>query len=262
MNLEATSIKAKRFLALHAEPGIFEIPNPWDIGSALMLERIGAKALATSSGASAMSRGLKDGRLGRDAALAHARDIAAATSLPLAADLENGFSDDPGGVAHTIELATQTGLVGASIEDYKHGDAGGIYPLNLAVERIAAAAEAAHRAPFPFLLTARCENFLRNVTDLDDTIRRLKAYEGAGADVLFAPVLPDLAAVKAVCDAVTRPVNFMIGIPGKSFSRDALAKCGVKRLSFGTSFYRVAMAAAESGAREALEQGSYGFLSR
>ena len=260
MNTSDTKIKAQRFVALHAGPGIFEIPNPWDIGSARMLEKLGAVALATSSGASAMVRGLSDGRMGRDAALAHTRELAAASGLPLSADLENGYGDSADDVAETIQLATQTGAVGASIEDYRPGEGGGIYAFEHAVHRVAAAVQAARSAPFPFLLTARCENHLRGIDDLADTIRRLQAYAAAGADVLFAPALPDLAAVKAVCVAVNKPVSFMVGLPGKSFSRAELAACGVRRISFGPFFYRKATAAAEAAATEALREGTYNFL--
>ena len=211
--------KAEAFRALHDAPGIFEMPNPWDVGSALQFEKLGARALATSSGASAVAKGLRDGRLGRDAALQHAREICAATSLPVSADLENGFGDAPDHVAETIRLAGETGLVGGSIEDYSGNAATAIYPLDLAVERIRAAVAAARALPFHFTLTARCENHLRGVDDLADTIKRLQAYEAAGADVLFAPALADTRVVQAVCSALTKPFSFMVGMPGKSFSR-------------------------------------------
>ena len=260
--------KGKTFAALHQAPGIFEIPNPWDIGSALMLQKLGAKALATSSGASAMVMGLTDGRLGRDAVLEHCRQLAAVTQVPLAADLENAFAHDPAGVAETFALAAQTGLVGGSVEDFggtgydaaNQADHKGIYSLELAVARVKAAAEVTRNLPFPFILTARAENHLRGVTDLADTIRRLQAYEAAGADALFAPALPDLASIQAVCSAVKIPVNFMVGIPGKSFSRAELLAAGVKRISFGTVLYRKAMANAQANAREAMESGTYGFV--
>lgn len=258
MNLDIQISKGRRFAELHHAKAIFQMPNPWDIGSALMLEKAGAQALATSSSASASVMGLADGRLSLSAALEHARQLAAATSVPLAADLENGFAHEPTGVAEAMRLASQTGLVGASIEDYG-GKEEGIYSFDLAVARVKAAVEVTRNLPFPFLLTARAENYFRGVIDLDDTIRRLQAFEAAGADVLFAPALPDLASVKAVCSAVKSPVNFMVSIPGKSFSRAELADCGVKRLSFGAFFYRKAMAAAEAAAREALEKGTYSF---
>lgn len=261
--------KAQALVALHTAPGIFEVPNPWDAGSAMQFEKLGAKALATSSGASAASMGLADGRLGRDAALAHCRAICAATSLPVIADLENCFAHEPAGVAETIRMAGQTGLAGGSVEDFggkdyteAHPGSTGIYPFELAVARVQAAAQAARALSFDFCLTARCENHLRGVNDLPDTIRRLQAYEAAGADVLFAPALPDLAAVQAVCSALKKPFNFMIGIPGKSFSRAELQAAGVKRISFGPVFYRVAMAASLAAAREALDGGTYSFIQK
>lgn len=267
MNLFDLAQKAEAFRALHGAPGIFEMPNPWDIGSALQFEKLGAKALATSSGASAVARGLRDGRLGRDFALAHAREICAATSVPVSADLENGFGDTPEQVAETIRLAGSTGLVGGSIEDFS-GDATsgtyphGIYPFELALARVQVAVQAARALPFAFTLTARCENHLRGVDDLADTIRRLQAFEAAGADVLFAPALPDIKAVQAVCSALAKPFSFMVGMPGKSFSRAQLQAAGVKRISFGTVLYRTAMAAAHAAAREALESGTYSFVGR
>lgn len=267
MNLPDVVKKAQTLQALHATPGIFEVPNPWDAGSAILLEKLGARALATSSGASARVQGLSDGRLGRDAVLAHCRQICTATTLPVIGDLENGFAHEPAGVAETIRLAGQTGLVGGSVEDYGGHDfkaatpgASGIYPFELAVTRIAAAAQTARALPFAFCLTARCENHLRGVNDLQDTIRRLQAYEAAGADALFAPALPDLQAVQAVCSALKKPFNFMVGIPGKSFSRAELQAAGVKRISFGTVFYRTAMAAAKEAAQEALQSGTYSFV--
>jgi 2-methylisocitrate lyase-like PEP mutase family enzyme len=260
--ISSLKIKGEAFRALHAAPGIFEVPNPWDVGSALQFEKLGAKALATSSGASAVAIGLRDGRIGRERALAHARDVCAATRLPVTADLENGFGDTPEHAAETIRMAGETGLVGGSIEDYCGNPDGGIYPLELAAERVRAAAEAAHALPFPFLLTARCENFLRGIEDLADTIKRLQAYEAAGADVLFAPALPNTRDVQTVCNALGKPFNFMVGVPGKSFSRAQLQAAGVKRISFGTVFYRVAMAASRAAAREALESGTYSFVNR
>lgn len=254
--------KAEAFRALHDAPGIFELPNPWDAGSALQFEKLGAKALATSSGASAVAKGLRDGRLGRDAALLHAHEICVVTRVPVSADLENGFGDSPEHVAETIRLAGETGLVGGSIEDYSGNTALAIYPFELSVERVRAAVRAARAMPFHFTLTARCENHLRGVDDLHDTIKRLQAYESAGADVLFAPALPDIKAVQTVCSALSKPFSFMVGMPGKSFSRAQLQAAGVKRISFGTVFYRTAMAASLVAAREALENGTYSFVGR
>src|SRR5687767_14432065 len=212
------SDKANRFRALHEGPDAFLMPNPFDGGSTRLLERLGFQALATSSGASAAALGKRDGQLSRDEAIAHIRLIAACTTLPVAADLENGFGDTPEHVAETIRLAAEAGAVGGSIEDFGGDASQPIYELAFAAERVAAAARAARSAPFPFTLTARCENFLQGRLDLDDTIARLQAYERAGADVLFAPGLPDLDAVRRVAASVTRPLSFMAGLPGKSFS--------------------------------------------
>ena len=252
--------KAAAFRELHR--GCFVMPNPWDPGSARILAGMGFAALATSSGAAAGVLGRKDGELTRDEALAHARAIVQATDLPVAADLENGFGDAPEDTALTIRLAAEAGLVGGSIED-----AGGvhdrrIYDFDHAVERVAAAAEAARALPFPFMLTARCENFLRGRPDLDDTLRRLQAYEKAGADVLFAPLLPDLDAVRSVCASLHKPVNFMVARKGLSFSVAELRQAGVRRISLATSLYRAAMEGLRLAAQEVQQQGSFGFLDR
>ncbi len=254
--------RAARFRALHRAPGAFVMPNPWDAGSAKALEALGFKALATSSGASAGVLGRRDGQVSRDEALAHARLIVQATGLPVSADLEKGFGDDPDTVAQTIAMAGETGLAGASIEDASGDPSHPIYDFTLAIERVAAAAEAVRRLPVPFVLTARTENFLHGRADLDDTIRRLQAFEQAGAEVLFAPGLPDLASVRAVCLAVSAPVNFMAGIKGKSFSVPELEQAGVKRVSVASSFYRAAMAALRDAATEVRDHGSFGYLDR
>ncbi len=252
--------KALRFRALHEGPRAFVIANPWDAGSARILAGLGFAALATSSGASAGRVGRRDGGVTRDEALSQAREICAATELPVSADLEKCFGDDPSTVAETIRLAAETGIVGASVEDYSGDAANPLYDMSLASARVAAAAEVARRLPFPFTLTARAENFLRGKTDLDDTIRRLQAFEKAGADVLFAPGLPDLAAVRAVCSAVKKPVNFMAGIRGKSFTVAELEAAGVRRISVATSFFRAAMSGLADAAREVQEKGSFGYL--
>ncbi len=254
--------KAARFKALHEGPGAFVIPNPWDAGSARILAALGFEALATSSGASAGILGRRDGSVTRDEALAHARAIALATDLPVSADLEKGFGDAAADAAETIRLAAEAGLVGGSIEDATGDKAKPLYGIGHATERVAAAAQAARALPFPFTLTARAENFLRGNPDLEDTIRRLQAYERAGADVLFAPGLPDLAAVRAVCAAVSRPVNFMAGIKGKSFTVAELESAGVKRISLATSLYRAAMSGLLDAAREVKERGTFGYLER
>jgi 2-methylisocitrate lyase-like PEP mutase family enzyme len=254
--------KAKRFLALHQGPRAFVIANPWDAGSARILAGLGYQALATSSGAAAGVLGRRDGKITRDEALAQARAIVAATDLPVSADLEKGFGDSPAAAAETIRLAAETGLVGGSIEDASGDKDKPLYDLGHATERIAAAAEAARKLGFGFVLTARSENFLRGRPELDDTIRRLQAFEKAGADVLMAPGLPDLAAVRAVCAAVSKPVNFMAGIKGKSFSVAELEAAGVKRISLATSLYRAAMSGLIDAAREVKDKGSFGYLDR
>ena len=254
--------KAIRFRALHEGPGAFVIPNPWDVGSARILAGLGFQALATSSAASAWALGRRDGGLAREEALAHARSIADATDLPVSADLEGGFGDAPEAVAETVRLAAGVGLVGCTIEDSTGISDSPLYGFPLAVERIAAAAQAARALRFPFMLTARAHNFLYAAPSLDDTIHRLQAYEQAGADVLFAPGLPDLAAVRVVCAAVSKPVNFMVGIKGKSFSVEELAAAGVRRISLATSLYRAAMTGFLDAAREVKDTGQFGFLDR
>ena len=254
--------KAERFAALHRGPALFVMPNPWDAGSAVMLARLGFEALATSSAACAMALGRRDGEITRDEALAHGRAIAAATDLPVAADLENGFGHAPADAALTIRLAGEMGLVGGSIEDAS-GDADKpLYDFNHAVERVAAAAEAARAHAFPFTLTARTENYLRGHPDLDDTIRRLQAFEKAGADVLFAPGLPDLAAVRTVCASLQKPLSFMASIKGKSFSVAELQAAGVRRVSLATSLYRAAMAGLSEAAAEVKRSGTFTYLDR
>ena len=249
--------KIARFRALH-EGGCFVIANAWDAGSAKVLAGIGFPALATSSGASAGILGRRDGQVTREEALAHARDVVAATALPVSADLEKGFADSPEEAAETYRLALGTGLAGGSIEDASGDKAAPIYPFDLAVARVKAAAEAVRGTGF--VLTARAENHLRGVTDLGDTIRRLQAYEQAGADVLMAPGLPDLDAVKRVCAALDRPFNFMAGIPKRSFTVPELAACGVRRVSLATSLYRAAMTGLIQAAREVHGQGTMGYV--
>lgn len=252
--------KAARFRALHDAPGVFVIPNPWDIGSSKMLDGLGFHALATSSAASACAIGHRDGGLTRDQALDHARLIVGATDLPVSADLEKGFGDTPDVVAETVRLAAGAGLVGCTIEDTTGNPERPLYDDVLAVERIVAAVEAARALPFPFMLTARAHNLMYANASLDETIRRLQAFERAGADVLFAPGLPDLAAVKTVCASVSRPFNFMVGIKGKSFSVAELGAAGVKRISLATSLYRAAMTGFLNAAREVKNSGQFSFL--
>jgi 2-methylisocitrate lyase-like PEP mutase family enzyme len=273
------SEKAKRFRALHKLPatagapieaggaglpavaGAFMIPNPWDGGSARILAGLGFPALATTSAGFAFSLGRRDGMVTRDEVLAHCRAIVEATELPVAADLENCFGDDPRTVAETIRLAAATGIVGGSVEDASGNDSRPIYDHTLAVERIAAAVEAARALPFPFTLTARAENFLHGRRDLDDTIRRLQAFAEAGADVLFAPGLPSLEAIKSVCAAVApRPVNVLAGIKGLNFPVKDLAEAGVRRISLGGVLSRVALGGLLGAAREMQEQGTFTFV--
>ncbi|HEX6639030.1 MAG TPA: isocitrate lyase/phosphoenolpyruvate mutase family protein [Steroidobacteraceae bacterium] len=253
--------RAQAFRALH-ERGTFVIANCWDGGSARILQSLGFPALATSSGAAAGTYGRLDGQISLDEALAHSRVICSATSLPVSADLEKGFGDGPEATAKAIRLAAGVGLVGGSIEDSDGHRNAGIFPLPLATERVAAAAEAARALPFPFTLTARAENFLHGRNDLDDTIKRLQAYEKAGADVLFAPALPTLDAVRTVCSSVSKPVNFMVAIRGKSFSVRELADAGVRRISLATSLYRAAMTGLADAAREIREAGTFGYVDR
>ncbi|MEO7339050.1 MAG: isocitrate lyase/phosphoenolpyruvate mutase family protein [Caldimonas sp.] len=254
--------KAEAFAALHRGPRAFVIANPWDAGSARLLVGLGFKALATSSGAAAGVLGRRDGQISRDEALAQAKAIVDATGVPVSADLEKGFGDAPREAAETIRRAASIGLAGGSIEDAPGDSTRPLFDIGQAIERIAAAAEAAHALPFAFTLTARSENFLRGNPDLDDTIRRLQAFERAGADVLFAPGLPDLDAVRAVCSALSKPVNFMVGIKGRSFSVAELEAAGVRRISLATSLYRAAMTGLFDAAREVQEQGTFGYLER
>jgi 2-methylisocitrate lyase-like PEP mutase family enzyme len=252
--------KANRFRVLHEESGIFVIANVWDAGSARILARLGFRALATSSGASAGVLGRRDGMVTLEEALTQARAIVEATDLPVSADLENGFDDAPEGVAQTIGRAAKVGLVGCTIEDFSGNPQKPLYDLGFAKERIAAAAEVVRKLPFPFTLTARAEGFLRGNPDLDDVIKRLQAFEAAGADVLMAPGLPDLAAVQTVCAALSRPFSFMAGIKDRSFTTAELAKAGVKRVSLATSLYRAAMSGLANAALEVKEQGTFGYV--
>lgn len=254
------SEKAARFRDLHSAPGSFLIPNPWDGASTKILEALGFPALATSSGACAATLGRVDGRITRDEALAHALLIVENTSLPVSADLEKCFADDPKEAAETIRLAADAGLVGGSIEDTSDDPANPVFAFDLAVERVAAAAAVAKSLPFPFMLAARAQNFVRGKPDLDDTIRRLQAFERAGADVLFAPGLPDLEAVRKVCESVSRPVNFMVGMPGRSFSVAELTAAGVKRISLATSLYKASVTGFLAATTEILEHGTFGYV--
>ena len=260
--MASQSEKGARFGALHGGPGAFVVANAWDAGSARILAGLGFPALATSSGAQAGTLGRRDGQVTREEALAHCRAIVDATDLPVSADLEKGFGDAPEMAAETIRLAAGIGLVGGSIEDSTGDKDKPLYDMGHAIERVAAAVQAARALPFPFTLTARAENFLRGNPSLDDTIARLQAFEKAGADVLMAPGLPDLASVRAVCSALTRPFNFMGGIKGKSFTVAELEAAGVRRISLATSLYRMAVTGLLEAAREVKERGTFGYLER
>lgn len=251
--------KAERFRAMHRPGAAFVMPNAWDLGSARMMAGLGFEALATTSAGFAFSQGVAD-RVGitpREAALAHCREMAAAVAVPVSADLEDGFGAAPDAVAETVRLAAGTGLVGCTIEDVTGDREAPIFPFDAALARIEAAVTAARVLDFPFTLTARAENFLHGRPDLDDTIRRLQAFEAAGADVLYAPGLPDMAAIRVVCDAVAAPVNVVIGIRPKGLTVDALKAAGVARVSLGSSLARTAYGAAVSAARMILAEGSF-----
>jgi 2-methylisocitrate lyase-like PEP mutase family enzyme len=247
------------FRALHEQGGAFVVPNPWDVGTARLLAAIGFRALATTSAGLAFSLGVADGSVSKEQVLDHCRTIVTATPLPVSADLENGFADDPDSVADTIRAAAETGLAGCSIEDHTGRRDHPIYDFAMAVERIGAAAQACRRLPHDFVLTARCENFLWGRRDLDDTIKRLQAFEKAGADVLYAPGLSDLETIRTVCQSVTKPVNVVMGLPGAKFSLADLAGVGVKRISVGSALARLAFGAVVKAAREMQEQGTFRF---
>jgi 2-methylisocitrate lyase-like PEP mutase family enzyme len=260
INPETQKVRIQILRELHANPGSFVIANAFDAGSARILQGLGFKALATSSGAAAGVLGRLDGFLSREESLAHAEAIAAAVETPVSADLERGFGDSPEDVAKTLGEAISRGLAGASIEDATINPQAPLYPFSQAVERIEAAVATARSSGTGFMVTARTENFLRGNPDLDDTIRRLQAFERAGADVLFAPGLPSLDAVRTVCASVTRPVNFMAGIPGRSFTVAELTAAGVKRISLASSLHSAAMSAVVAAAEEVLLQGTFGYL--
>ena len=253
--------KARAFWGLHAGPRAFVIPNPWDAGSARILASLGFKALATTSAGLAFSLGRKDGSASRAETLSNACDIMeAAPELPVSADLGNGFGDAPQTAADTIRLAAHAGLVGGSIEDATGNPQSPIYDFNHAVERVAAAAEMARSTAAPFVLTARAENFLHGNPDLEDVILRLTAFEAAGADVLYAPALPSLDAINAVCRSLSKPVNVVVGLGSVQFSVDELTGAGVRRISLGSALSRVALGGLMRAAREIDERGTFNFL--
>jgi 2-methylisocitrate lyase-like PEP mutase family enzyme len=251
--------KGHAFRQLHERPGVFVMPNPWDPGTARILERLGFEALATTSAGFAFSQGLLDSKVAREAVLDHCRTVVAATSLPVSADLENGFGDDPQTAAETIRLAAETGLAGGSIEDSTGRPESPIYDAALAAERVRAAAEMARGLSSPFVLTARCENYLHRPPDLSDTIRRLQAYQDAGADVLYAPGLNSAEDMTAVVRSVDRPVNVLMGMPGINLSVAQLAAIGVKRITVGSALARAALGALLRAAREIRDKGTFHF---
>ena len=248
---------ASTFRALHDGPEPFIIPNPWDIGSARILAAMGFKALATTSAGMAYGLGVCEGEVTRGQQLEHLRMLVGATPLPVSADLEKGFGDTPESTAETIRVVSETGLAGGSIEDFTGDRNAPIFDAGLAAERIAAAAEACRGLPEDFVLTARAEGLCYGSTDLDEIVARLQAYEVAGADVLYAPGLSDLASIRTVCAAVSKPVNVVMGMPGATFSMGELVEAGVKRISVGSAFFRVAYGAMIASAREIVEQGAF-----
>ncbi len=251
--------KVAEFRRLHQAEGAFLIPNPWDIGSAIRLQSMGYQALATTSSGFAFTLGRMDMQVTLDEKIEHCRQMAAATTVPINADLEKGFADDPKGVAECIRRAAATGIAGASIEDASGDKAKPIYEFAHAVERVTAAVEAAHSADVPIMLTARAENLLWGVDDLDDTIKRLQAFAQAGADVLYAPALKTVEQVAEVVAAVSKPVNVLAPMVANA-SVEALAAAGAKRLSVGGALARAAIAGELNAAREMLERGTFGWV--
>ncbi len=251
--------KGHAFRALHHRDRAFIIPNPWDIGTARLLALLGFGALATTSAGYAFSVGQPDNTVDRQQMMAHLAAIASATDLPVSADLENGFGDDPEIAAETIRLAAAAGVVGGSIEDSTQQPNRPIYEVDHAVERIRAAAEAARSLSFPFTLTARCENYLVGRPDLEDTIKRLQAYQMAGADVLYAPGVTSAGDIAAIVSSVDRPVNVVMGLQGVQLSLAELSALGVKRVSVGSALSRAALGAFLRAAREMKELGTFSF---
>lgn len=251
--------KARTFHALHQRDRAFIIPNPWDVGSARLLQSLGFEALATTSGGFAFSIGKADGTVDRDTMLEHAAALVAATDLPVSADLENGYADDPARVAETVRLAAKVGLAGCSIEDVPSGREGKPYDLSLAAERVRAATEVAHSLPFPFTLTARAENFIVGHPDLSDTIARLQAFQEAGADALFAPGLKTRRDITTVVQSVDRPVNVIMGLEGVQLGLTELSQMGVRRVSVGSALARAALTGFLRAAQEMHEHGTFTF---
>ena len=251
--------KGRAFRALHERDSAFIIPNPWDVGTARLLTRLGFEALATTSAGYAFSVGQRDNTIDRDQMMVHVSAIVSATDLPVSADLENGFGEDPETVAETIRRAASVGLAGGSIEDATARPDEPIYARELAVDRVRAAADVARSLPFPFTLTARAENYLVGRPDLADTIRRLQAYQEAGADVLYAPGLATKEDIATVVRSVDRPVNVVMGLQGVRLSLDELSAIGVKRVSVGSALSRAALGSFLRAAREMREHGTFAF---
>jgi len=257
MSMRTQKQKAEAFRALHAREHAFIIPNPWDVGTARMLARLGFESLATTSAGFAFSAGVLDNQVGRDRMLGHVAEIVAATDLPVSADLENGFGADPRTVAETIRLAAAAGVAGGSIEDSIDRPGEKVYELAHAVERIRAAVEAARSLPFPFTLTARAENYLVGIPDLKDTIRRLQAYQEAGADVLYAPCITTREEITTIVRSVDRPVNFLMGTQPQRFTLEELSEMGVRRVSVGSALSMAALGAFLRAAREMRQTGTF-----
>jgi 2-methylisocitrate lyase-like PEP mutase family enzyme len=252
--------KASTFRALHERAGVFVIPNPWDAGTARLLAGLGFEALATTSLGLANMLGRPDSQVTRDEVIANCRAIADATPLPVNADLENCFAHEPKAAAEAIRLASEAGMVGGSIEDFSGDRTQPIYDFDLAVARVRAAAAAAHSLPVPFMLTARAENLIRGRNDMADTIRRLQAYTEAGADVLYAPGLRNLAEVREVVGAVRRPLNVVTGYLDPDITVAQLGEAGVKRISVGGALSRLALATFIDAGKAIKEQGSFAWM--
>ena len=255
--MKSQAEKAVAFRALHQRKEAFIIPNPWDVGTARMLAKLGFEALATTSAGYAFSAGVLDNQVGRDRMLMHVAEIAAATELPVSADLENGFGDAPEAVANTIQLAAATGIVGGSIEDSIDRPGEKVYDIGLATDRVRAAIDAKSKLSFPFTLTARAENYLVGIPDLADTIKRLQAYQEAGADVLYAPCITTRDEISAIVSSVDRPVNFLMGTQPQRFTLAELSALGVRRVSVGSALSMAALGAFLRAAREMRETGTF-----
>jgi 2-methylisocitrate lyase-like PEP mutase family enzyme len=257
--MPAQADKARAFAALHKRDRAFIIPNPWDAGTTRLLELLGFEAVATTSAGYAYTLGKPDGAMGRDTMLEHAATIVAATDLPVSADMENGYGDSPEEVAETVRLAAATGLAGCSIEDVPQGRDAGPYDISFAAERIRAAASVVRSLGFPFVLTARAENFIVGRPDLADTVARLQAFAEAGADVVFAPGLTSERDIAEAVKSVDRPVNVILGLRGSKLTLETLSSLGVKRVSVGSSLSRAALGAFLRAARELRNQGTFSF---